>query len=131
MEKFTMPAGKYYIGDLCYVLRNERWAEFCELTIKDGECLHGDFFLKDGSKFCFFNTWYGDGTYTLRYNRSVSVAEIDVDSGTIGCILVDDLLDFNEENCPGAVVEFMHEFQVSEEEGVIRFGAYSIDTADE
>ena len=35
----TMPAGKYYIGDLCYVMSDKEWEEFCSLTIKDNKCL--------------------------------------------------------------------------------------------
>ena len=39
----TMPAGRYYIGDLCYVMSDEEWDEFCSLTIKDNKCFDGEF----------------------------------------------------------------------------------------
>ena len=55
-----MPAGKYYIGDLCYVMHPE-WDEFCRITISGNECLQGEFNLADGRRFATFTTAYGDG----------------------------------------------------------------------
>ena len=28
-----MPLGKYYIGDLCYVMSDEEWEQVCRITI--------------------------------------------------------------------------------------------------
>ena len=80
-----MKAGKYYIGDLCYVMSKE-WKEVCDLTLTKNYPNEGVFTLQDGRQFAMFSTAYGDGTYTDQKNR-----EYAVDSGTIGCILVDDL----------------------------------------
>ena len=44
-----MPAGKYYIGDLAYVMHGE-WDEFCDLTIKGNSLSNGEFSLKDGRR---------------------------------------------------------------------------------
>lgn len=41
----TMPAGRYYIGDLCYVMHDE-WDEFCDHLDYPGERK-----LKDGRKY--------------------------------------------------------------------------------
>jgi hypothetical protein len=123
----TMPAGKYYIGDLCYVMHPE-WNEFCALTIKGHECLDGEFTLKDGRRFATFGTAYGDGTYRSNIGTSHSV-----DAGLIGCIRVEDINDttYNADRIKelGAIVEFAEPFEVSEDQGLIRFGHVQIETA--
>ena len=43
----TMPAGKYYVGDLCYVMTDEEWEEFCGITINGNKCIDGEFQLSD------------------------------------------------------------------------------------
>jgi hypothetical protein len=127
-----MPAGKYYIGDLCYVMHDE-WDEFCGLTISGHDCLEGEFNLKDGRRFATFSTKWGDGEY--RSNISTKHA---VDAGLIGCIRVEDIRDKTYDNLTelGAVVEFHEPFQVSggrstegrNWDGIIKFGHVEIDT---
>lgn len=121
----TMPAGRYYIGDLCYVMHPE-WDEFCELTIKGNQCLDGEFTLKDGRRFASFGTAYGDGTY-----RSNIGTEHSVDAGLIGCIRVEDIRDDQYDDIEelGAVVEFDQPFEVSSDQGLIVFGHVQIETA--
>ena len=63
-----MEKGKYYIGDLCYVIKGDNWDEVCSLTYPyTGKNVHkqveGEFFLEDGRQFCIFSTMYGDGVY--------------------------------------------------------------------
>lgn len=122
----TMPAGRYYIGDLCYVMHPE-WDEFCELTIKGNQCLDGEFTLKDGRRFASFGTAYGDGTYRSNIGTSHSV-----DAGLIGCIRMEDIRDSQYDNIEelGAIVEFDQPFEVSEDQGLIVFGHVQIETAD-
>ena len=81
----TMPAGTYWVGDLCYVMR-DRWSEFCDITISDHECLSGEFILSNGTRFASYRTAWGDGSYTDTYYNSYGV-----DAGLIGCILVSDI----------------------------------------
>lgn len=122
----TMPAGRYYIGDLCYVMHPE-WDEFCDLTIKGNQCLDGEFTLKDGRRFASFGTAYGDGTYRSNIGTSHSV-----DAGLIGCIRMEDIRDSQYDNIEelGAIVEFDQPFEVSEDQGLIVFGHVQIETAD-
>lgn len=122
-----MPAGKYYVGDLCYVMHPE-WDEFCDITITDHECLDGEFTLADGRRFATYRTAYGDGTYYSSHGTSHSV-----DAGLIGCILVNDIRDETavELNRLGAVVDFPEPFETSGEDGVIKFGHLRIDTGDD
>ena len=121
----TMPAGRYAIIDLCYVMHPE-WDEFCALTIRDHQCLDGEFTLADGRRFATLSTAYGDGTY-----RSNIGTDHSVDSGSIGCILVSDIRDNTYEDIEdlGAIVEFDQPFEVSEDAGLLKFGHVMIETA--
>ena len=69
-----MPAGLYWVGDLCYVL-GTAWDSVWRLpdgvhTLHDGRCI------------AMFSTVHGDGTY-----RDEQFREYSVDSGSLGCIL--------------------------------------------
>ena len=81
----TMPAGEYYVGDLCYVM-SDRWDEFCNITISGNECMNGEFTLSDGVRFASYGTAHGDGLYEDNFGN-----EYPVDAGLIGCILVSDI----------------------------------------
>jgi hypothetical protein len=126
----TMPAGKYYIGDLCYVMHPE-WKECCDLFFPyvpgqpEGRGRDGEFALKDGRRFANFRTAWGDGTYRSNINTEHSV-----DSGSIGCIRVEDIRDntYDDIETLGAVVEFDQPFEVSEDAGMLTFGHVQIET---
>jgi hypothetical protein len=122
-----MPAGRFYIGDLCYVL-HDAWNECCDLFYPpqyDGRGVDGAFTLKDGRRFASFGTAWGDGTYVSSIGTRHSV-----DSGSIGCILVSDIRDTTYSNIErlGAIVEFAEPFEVSEDAGLLKFGHVLIDT---
>ena len=123
----AMPAGKYYIGDLCYVMHPE-WDECCDLFFPANHPprgVEGEFTLKDGRRFASFSTAHGDGTYRSNIGTNHSV-----DSGSIGCIRVEDIRDNSHDNIEelGAVVEFTQPFEVSEDTGMITFGHVKIET---
>ena len=126
-----MPAGRYYIGDLCYVMTDDEWTEFCNITIKGNEILEGEFQLPDGRRFATYSTAYGDGTYYDQYGHSYSV-----DAGLIGCILESDIKAEKYENLLdlGAIVDMNTPFVTSggrydkESNGVIQFGTFMIET---
>ena len=129
----TMPAGNYYIGDLCYVFNDADWDEICSLTIKGHECLSGEFQMKDGRRFAMYSTKFGDGLYRDQFGNKYGV-----DSGTIGCVLVEHAS--RNERCTeedmaklGAVVEFKYAFstQGDRESGLIMIGSTTIDTGGE
>ena len=126
----SMPEGRYYIGDLCYVMSDEEWDEVCSITIKDNKCIEGEFNLKDGRRFALYGTAWGDGLYNDQYGHSYAV-----DSGTIGCILesdikenIDDILQL------GALIDMNTPFVTSgfrgekDWDGVIQFGTVMIET---
>ena len=124
-----MKAGKYYVGDLCYVL-NDVWDEFCSITIEDHDCLDGEFQLSDGTKFASYRTKWGDGQYADQHRRWYAV-----DAGLIGCVSLVDLEKYGvyptvEHGMGGNVIEFKEDFETSgtRKEGIIRFGDLEIDT---
>jgi len=128
----TMPAGRYYIGDLCYVM-HDAWDECVDLFFPPDEKgfpggAEGEFVLKDGRRFASFGTAYGDGTYRSNLNTFHSV-----DSGSIGCIRVEDIRDNTYDSAKieelGAIVEFDQPFEVEADQGLLIFGHVEIETA--
>lgn len=122
-----MPAGKYWVGDLCYVL-DEDWNECCYLFFKernDNGCNEGEFTLSDGRRFVSLNTAWGDGYYIDNSGRGYGV-----DAGLIGCILAKDVgLEGNERNVSGGhIIDFPTDFECSNDDGKIIIGDVVIDT---
>ena len=126
-----MPAGKYYVGDLCYVMSDDEWEEFCSITINGNKVIDGEFQMKDGRLFATYGTAYGDGVYNDQYGNSYSV-----DAGLIGCIGVKDIRAEKYENLLdlGSIMEFDKSFATSggrgDEgwEGLIQIGHVMIET---
>ena len=126
----TMPAGRYYIGDLCYVMHDE-WDECVNLFFpyvpgQPQQHVEGEFVLKDGRRFASFGTAHGDGTY----NSNIGTEHM-VDSGSIGCIQIKDIQDSTYDDIErlGAIVEFEQPFEVKKVSlGLLRFGHVDIET---
>lgn len=117
-----MPAGRYYVGDLCYVM-NPQWEEFCHITISGSMVNDGEFQLENGVRFASLCTKFGDGRYYDQIGN-----EYPVDAGLIGCIRVEDINDSQARLELGAVIEFQHDFEVTSDDGVLHFGHIEIDT---
>jgi hypothetical protein len=130
-----MPAGEYYVGDLCYVMTDEEWNEFCSITIKGHQCLDGEFTMKDGRRFATYGTAWGDGLY-----QDQNGGQYSVDAGLIGCIKVEDIrakkyADISE---LGKIHNFQYDFTTHggrnadfEWNGVISIGHIHIKTDDD
>ena len=116
--------GKYYVGDLCYVL-SERWDEFCSLTISHREVLDGGFIMKDGTRFWTHCTMYGDGSYDDTKGR-----RYDVDAGLIGVVSFDQIDEEPECIRGGQVIEFKDSFEPYYVNGVFYIGPVTINTGD-
>ena len=97
-----MKAGKYYVGDLCYVL-GDRWTEVCDLIIVGHKCLDGEFELADGTKFAIYGTAYGDGHYLDQKGNGYPV-----DSGTIGCVLAEQITEGQlfKKSFPASIIKY-------------------------
>lgn len=126
----SMPAGKYYVGDLCYVIKS-RWDEVCDVLFAKTDHAAGEFVLQDGTRFAAYGTFWGDGSYRDDAGRNYPV-----DAGLIGCVLVSDL-DPEEYTkafehprwVPGHIIEFVNRFETGHDgAGLIAFGYITIDT---
>lgn len=116
----TFPAGQYYVGDLCYVIR-DNWNEVVDLLFPSHTMVEGDHTLANGTRFASFGTAYGDGQYSDQSGK-----EYLVDSGSIGCIGVEAIDAFDTNG--GQLITFTEPFVASSEGGILRFGHISIDT---
>jgi len=125
----TTTTTKYYVGDLCYVM-SDVWDEVCSIADLDND--EWEYELEDGRKFILFSTAYGDGQYNDQNGNPYSV-----DSGTIGAIKVDDILNLEgltraKEMGLGHIHEFpaeLESYDCSYDEGAISIYSVYIDTA--
>ena len=117
-----MQAGKYYIGDLCYVM-GDVWDEVCELINADPDCEGGEFTLSTGVKFAFQLTEHGDGFYDDQFGNGYPV-----DAGLIGCVRVEDITDPEADPLCFNIVEFEEEFETKSIDGTIYIGDIRIPT---
>ena len=128
-EKMVLPAGKWYIGDLCYVM-HDAWTEVCDLMFpsaaEGSNMVEGVLTLKDGRQFAIFSTSYGDGVYYDQWDN-----EYPVDAGSIGCIRLDDIKDTDADINLGAIIDFDHDFVVSSDGENLKFGHIIIPTGAE
>jgi hypothetical protein len=130
VQSEPLPAGKYWVGDLCYVM-HDCWDEVCELLFEgrdDHGCNQGTFQLKDGRRFAIYNTQYGDGQYHSSHGEKYPV-----DSGSLGCILVSDISEEEKKYLSNGTIEgFPAEFYTGRDnDGTIFFGDIKIFTGDD
>ena len=110
-----LPPGKYYIGDLGYVMDIEEWGE---LHTQRGII----------NNLAIFTTTFGDGLY----KTNVSSKMLSVDSGTIGCIQIDDIKEENRhETREGIIHTFTQKFQCGMADDTIYFGSVRVVQCDD
>lgn len=120
----AMIPGKYFVGDLCYVI-DKQWDEVCDLLC-GANFNGGQFVLADGTPFALYGTAHGDGTYLDEQSREYSV-----DAGVLGCILVDRLAVPITDHVLklGHVIDFPEPFHTGRDsDGKITLGHVTIDT---
>jgi hypothetical protein len=121
MSNTKFQAGKYYIGDLCYVM-HEKWTEFCNSTDNEGTLQK----LSDNRTFWWHSTAYGDGVFTDQLDK-----EYPVDAGLIGIIDASSIAAIPENDIElGNVIEFPSDFEVEYIDGTFYIGHVVIDTAE-
>jgi len=110
-------AGKYYVGDLCYVVdKHEDWMQLLNDT---------DYFRNENQSYKGYpifasSTAHGDGRYYDQFNR-----EYGVDAGIIGIMPVEAI---EKEGKGGNVIEFKEDFDVVTAHGIFYIGDIKIDT---
>lgn len=124
-------AGKYYVGDLCYVLTEANgwnWSSLLDATENLGVELPHDettgYYLYSGTKLFSSGTHYGDGSYPDQDGR-----EYLVDAGIIGCIPIE-CIGEKANTDGGHVINFSRAFSCykCDSEGLIKIGHIQIDT---
>ena len=126
MSKNIMPAGRYFVGDLCYVISSQ-WDDFCSKALSRNKDSNDHIItLNTGVSVAFIHTMHGDGVYSDQFNNSYPV-----DAGLIGCIKVDDIIDPAANTDLGDIVEFDQAFECFSYNGILHFGHISIDTDDD
>jgi hypothetical protein len=78
---FTVPAGRYYIGDPCYAIEGNHWSKWLTNAglYTNPDMLTGN--IVDSFDAHAFSTAYGDGTFYDQEGR-----EYGVDAGLIGLV---------------------------------------------
>lgn len=114
-------AGKYYVGDLCYVINDKNWDEL----IKKTSCFSEESFEFKGKEVFVAGTAYGDGTYYDNNGREYSV-----DAGLIGVIPFE-IIDNNEEGDGGQIIDFTNDFIAYEDDGKFYIDNFIIDTKED
>jgi hypothetical protein len=118
-----MTKGKYWCGDLCYVLDND-WDQVCNFLFGKGGKGGGESQLENGVRFAVYGTAWGDGGYLDQHGNCYGV-----DAGVIGCVKVDDLYKIGEAPASGGHIhEFDNDFETGYDEGTIYFGDLRIET---
>lgn len=120
-DKILAPAGRYYIGDPCYVIKD--WSAACDSTQSGGKPIG----RADGKEFVMLGTAYGDGGYPDQHENIYCV-----DSGTIGAVPLRDDEQLDEHTLSlGKVHDFPEPFICYAEGGILHFGHITIDTKDD
>ena len=135
MNKTTLPAGTYWLGDPCYVVGepHESWLKLVDAFYgEDKDIPHTEIRVVElnGQKMVWSNTNYGDGVYwgTNGFNYGV-------DAGLLGIVPVDLIHPDSSENGSdrelGAIVEFTEDVVIERLENSIKFGDVEILVGDE
>ncbi len=127
-KSYIVPAGKYWLGDPCYIIKDQDWLHFCnEHSFNETE-VNSCVSLSDGTPVLAFSTYYGDGCYSDQHGNSYPV-----DAGLIGLVPWEYTEKFTEKDSTcylslSNVVEFTEDTLCFTADGILTFGNYIIDT---
>lgn len=74
---YNIKAGKYWVGDPCYIYPDKQWQELCRNILNEDQIVYEGFFI--GS------TAYGDGGYPI-FCKNVQMGRLGVDAGLLSVI---------------------------------------------
>lgn len=128
-EKFKSSPGTYYIGDPCYIIKDEIWSEFCDLLFTTEISQSHRSLIKFNfhkTEILVGNTFYGDGCYQSDCCKLM----VPVDAGLIGLVKIEgNAIDEDKlKNYPYNIIKFDNDFESDLREGIFYFGKYTIDT---
>ena len=87
-EQFTLDAGDYWLGDPCYVIKDEDWLPWLKACFFETETNLAGEIPGTEHEAVGFATSYGDGVYPYTVNGE-EVFELGVDAGMIGFVPVE------------------------------------------
>lgn len=122
----TLPAGRYFIGDPCYVIADSDWIEFCDLSFDKNGPGQGDGVLNfRGHAMLAGGTAHGDGVYIDQLGNRYGV-----DAGMLGIVpeALWDTKNGNNASDLGVVTSFDVPFVAECCAGRFNFGGFVIDT---
>ena len=130
------PAGKYYLGDPCYVISESNWSKMCNATdcFEKSNCGTENLFELNGVQFFGASTAHGDGIF---YDQDRN--EYGVDAGMLSIVPLSLVLaqgketeESIQERKLGRIFDFPKEFEVFvTEDHTFCFGDITIPTEDE
>jgi hypothetical protein len=127
-EVFTIPAGRYYLGDPCYAIKDEHWIQWLDACGMDRD---NDLDKFQGSiegkhDAYAFTTAHGDGVF---HDTRGKYPEFGVDAGMIGLVPLAYLEENNVEiQSDWAIVSFERPTGCSRTGGRLMFGEIIIPT---
>ena len=128
IREVSMPAGKYYLGDPCYLIPDNDWmawleaADYTKQLTLVATVPNTDFVAMG------FSTAYGDGTYPLTTPNGDEDGFIPVDAGLIGLVPFDSVDKPSYYDGSYRVVEFDSDIVCTVDQGILDFGGYVVDT---
>lgn len=122
MDKYTLPAGTYWVGDPCYAIPDELWMEWLHRAdyMNNSDALLAEI---GGHLACGISTAYGDGLYP-----GSDGVEYPVDAGLLGATPVAVAVD---EPFGSKLVTFDAPFTCYSDDGTVHIGHIAIETGDE
>lgn len=127
-KSYIVPAGKYWLGDPCYIIKDHDWLHFCnEHSFNETE-VNSCITLSDGTPVLAFSTYHGDGYYLDQHGNQYCV-----DAGLIGLVPWEYTEKFTEKDSTeyfslSNVVDFTEDTLCFTADGILTFGNYIIDT---
>jgi len=126
MHEQVIAAAPWYVGDPCYIIPDDDWGEFCDLTFSEENKKRGD--RHEGGHVDSVIDWHGqeitiwsnggDGTWTFNGLQSANGATaFDVDAGIFCVINLNDLPAHQAKINDGILFE--HEPELEVEDGVV------------
>jgi hypothetical protein len=115
-----MKAGKYWVGDLCYLVPPNEWEQVVAF-LGDGKTPREGEFDLNGHRGAIFSTYHGDGVYYDQFGNSYGV-----DSGTVG-IFPAEVFDSQSKEL-GTIHDFPEDFIPRSVDGNMEFGHLRIRT---
>ena len=117
MKENALPAGEYWLGDPCYVIKDDQWLDFLKHINRENGSAEFQ-----GHQLTVFDTRHGDGVYQDGAGNLYPV-----DSGQIGAV-PKDLIQREALMHMGRLIDSSSPLVCTDEDGILTFGDTVITT---